>query len=130
MVAGKPATNSLLLTSQQTGTVQPGQSVRVSISFAATSVGRWTHELAVRNLGNKHDQASDTRSFPGYLASLASNIFSCPSIRLSRAMYLPGVNMIIFFSFFPVSGVSSSTITEMLFENPPLPGAYTFFGGK
>lgn len=60
MVAGKPATNNLLLTSQQTGTVQPGQSVHVSVTFVATSVGRWTHELAVRNLGNKHDQASDT----------------------------------------------------------------------
>lgn len=63
MVAGKPATNNLLLTSQQTGTVQPGQSVHVSVSFVATSVGRWTHELAVRNLGNKHDQASFTIFF-------------------------------------------------------------------
>lgn len=58
MVSGKPATNSLLLTSQQTGTVQPQGSVHVSFSFVATSVGRWTHELAVRNLSNKHDQAS------------------------------------------------------------------------
>lgn len=56
MVAGKPATNSLLLTNQQTGTVQPGGSMDVSFSFHATSVGRWTHDLAVRNLGNKHDQ--------------------------------------------------------------------------
>lgn len=57
MVAGKPATNSLLLTNQQTGTVPPGGSMQVSFSFHATSVGRWTHDLAVRNLGNKHDQA-------------------------------------------------------------------------
>ena len=56
MVAGKPATNSLLLTNQQTGTVPPGGSVDVSFAFQATSVGRWTHDLAVRNLGNKHDQ--------------------------------------------------------------------------
>lgn len=61
MVAGKPATNSLLLTNQQTGTVQPGGSVDVSFSFHATSVGRWTHDLAVRNLGNKHDQARDEK---------------------------------------------------------------------
>lgn len=58
MVAGKPATNSLLLTNQQTGTVQPGGSMSVSFTFHATSVGRWTHDLAVRNLSNKHDQAS------------------------------------------------------------------------
>lgn len=58
MVAGKPATNTLLLTNQQTGTVPPGGSVDVSFSFHATTVGRWTHDLAVRNLGNKHDQAS------------------------------------------------------------------------
>ena len=70
MVAGKPATNNLLLTSQQTGTVQPGQSVHVSVSFVATSVGRWTHELAVRNLGNKHDQASDP-SFHLFILFLA-----------------------------------------------------------
>ena len=60
MVAGKPATNSLLLTNQQTGTVMPGGSVDVSFSFHATSVGRWTHDLAVRNLGNKHDQVRET----------------------------------------------------------------------
>lgn len=58
MVAGKPATNSLVLKSQQTGTLPSGGSVHVSFTFNATSVGRWTHDLAVRNLGNKHDQAS------------------------------------------------------------------------
>lgn len=57
MVAGKPATNGLLLTNQQTGTLPPGGSVDVTFVFQATSVGRWTHELAVRNLGNKYDQA-------------------------------------------------------------------------
>ncbi|CAM9335673.1 unnamed protein product [Ectocarpus sp. 13 AM-2016] len=62
MVAPKSPTNSLLLTNQQTGTVQPGESVQVSFSFHATSVGRWTHDLAVRNLGNKHDQAKVTVS--------------------------------------------------------------------
>lgn len=59
MVAGKPATNSLLLTNQQTGTLLPGGSVDVSFAFHATSVGRWSHDLAVRNLSNKHDQASE-----------------------------------------------------------------------
>lgn len=76
MVAGKPATNSLQLTSQQTGTLLPGESVHVSFVFHATSIGRWTHDLAVRNLGNKHDQASDGDMLP---------------FRLELAPWFPGV---------------------------------------
>lgn len=58
MVLGKPATNTFSLTNQQTGTLLPGGSVDVSFAFHATSVGRWSQDLAVRNLSNKHDQVS------------------------------------------------------------------------
>lgn len=75
MVAGKPATNSLLLTNQQTGTVQPGGSMEVSFSFHATSVGRWKHDLAVRNLGNKHDQASGVTMFFFFFSFLCVVLF-------------------------------------------------------
>lgn len=58
MVAGKPSTHGLLLTSQQTGLLAPGAFMDVSFAFHAASVGRWSHELTVRNLSNKHDQVT------------------------------------------------------------------------
>jgi predicted metal-dependent HD superfamily phosphohydrolase len=33
--------------------------IQVSVSFKALAVGRWTHDVIVRNLANKHDQVSN-----------------------------------------------------------------------
>ncbi|CAM9122735.1 unnamed protein product [Chrysoparadoxa australica] len=62
MLLSKPATNALVLTSQPTGTISDGEGVVFGLKLTATAVGRWTHTLMVRNLGNKMDQATVTLS--------------------------------------------------------------------
>jgi hypothetical protein len=43
---------------------------QVSVSFKALAVGRWTHDVIVRNLANKHDQVE-------HMISLRSNEPTC-----------------------------------------------------
>ncbi|KAG5179043.1 hypothetical protein JKP88DRAFT_350052 [Tribonema minus] len=60
MLVAKPAGNTLTVTEHQTGTLPPKGSQDVRLSLRAAVVGRWMHDIVVRNLANKHDQATVT----------------------------------------------------------------------